>query len=100
LPGFGSSYAHLRSSIGEAWTEFDEPIESEADLVDALRTEVDRRVMRRTGLGHKMRELLEFAHLGFENSWGKLDRLLLSGMEPTHPRHIAYRGAFEDVSVY
>ncbi|WP_410765460.1 PHP-associated domain-containing protein [Haloferax sp. DFSO60] len=100
LPGFGSSYAHLRSSIGEAWTEFDQPIESEADLVTALTDEVDRRVMRRSGVGHTVRELLEFAHLGYENSWGKFDRLLLSGMEPTHPRHIAYRGAFEDVSVY
>lgn len=100
LPGFGSSYAHLRSSIGEAWTEFDQPIESERDLVTALRTGVDRHVMRRSGLGHTARGLLEFAHLGYENSWGKLDRLLLSGMEPTHPRHIAYRGAFDDVSVY
>ncbi|MFC7204402.1 PHP-associated domain-containing protein [Haloferax namakaokahaiae] len=100
LPGFGSSYAHLRSSIGESWTEFDRPIESASDLVAALREGANRRVMHRSGLGHTARGLLEFAHLGFENSWGKIDRLLLSGMEPTHPNHIAYRGAFEDVSVY
>jgi predicted metal-dependent phosphoesterase TrpH len=100
LPGFGSSYAHLRGSIGEAWTEFDRPIETEADLVEALRSGAPRRVMRRSGPRHRCRALAEFAHLGFENSWGKLDRLFLSGMEPTHPGHIAYDGLFDDVREY
>ncbi|ELZ91845.1 hypothetical protein C440_16074 [Haloferax mucosum ATCC BAA-1512] len=100
LPGFGSSYAHLRGSIGEAWTEFDRDIDSEAALVTALRERADRRVVRRSGLSHTLRGAVEFAHLGYENSWGKIDRLLLSGMEPTHPRHIAYDGRFDDVSVY
>ena len=100
LPGFGSSYAHLRGTIGEAWTEFDRDIDSEADLVAALRDGADRRVKRRSGLSHTLRGAVEFAHLGYENSWGKIDRLLLSGMEPTHPNHIAYDGRFDDVSVY
>ncbi|EMA02322.1 PHP domain-containing protein [Haloferax mediterranei ATCC 33500] len=100
LPGFGSSYAHLRGSIGEAWTEFDRDIGSEADLVDALRERAERRIVRRAGLSHTLRGAVEFAHLGYENSWGKIDRLLLSGMEPTHPSHIAYDGRFDDVSVY
>ncbi|QIB73348.1 PHP domain-containing protein [Halogeometricum borinquense] len=100
IPGFGSSYAHLRGSVGEAWTEFDREIESAEDLVAALREGAPRRVMHRSGIGHRLRSAIEFAHLGFENSWGKLDRLFLSGMEPTHPGHIAYDGDFDDVREY
>jgi predicted metal-dependent phosphoesterase TrpH len=100
LPAFGSSYAHLRASVGEAWTAFDRPIESAADLVTALREGVPRRVVRRNGAGSTARSLVEFAHLGYENTWGKVDRVLLSGMEPTHPGHVAYDGAFDDVRVY
>jgi predicted metal-dependent phosphoesterase TrpH len=97
---FGSSYAHLLGSIGEVWTAFEGSIDDETDLVRALTTGTPRRVVRRTGLGHRLRGLHEFSHLGYENSWGKIDRLLLSGMEPTHPDHIAYRGRFDDVAVY
>jgi predicted metal-dependent phosphoesterase TrpH len=97
---FGSSYAHLRGSVGEVWTAFDEPLVDEAALVRVLRAGAPRRIVRRTGPGHRLRGLVEFAHLGYENSWGKINRLLLSGMEPTHPDHIAYHGRFDDVSVY
>jgi predicted metal-dependent phosphoesterase TrpH len=100
LPGFGSSYAHLRGTVGEAWTEFDRRIDSEAALVEALRSGAPRRVMHRPGVSHRARALAEFAHLGFENSWGKIDRLFLSGTEPTHPGHIAYDGRFDDVREY
>ena len=100
LPGFASSYAHLRPTVGEAWTAFDRPVESAADLVTALREGVPRRTMRRRGLRNWGRSLAEFAHLGYENTWGKVDRVLLSGMEPTHPGHVAYDGAFDDVRVY
>jgi predicted metal-dependent phosphoesterase TrpH len=100
LPAFGSSYAHLRPTVGEAWTAFETDIDDETDLVRALRDGTPRRVMRRSGLTHQLRGAVEFSHLGYENSWGKIDRLLLSGMEPTHPDHIAYRGRFDDVSVY
>ncbi|MFW5934766.1 MAG: PHP-associated domain-containing protein [Halolamina sp.] len=100
LPSFGSSYAHLRGSIGEAWTEFDAEIESESDLVDALVDDVDRQVVHRAGPRHRLWNAAEFAHLGYENSWGKIDRLFLSGTEPTHPDHIAYGGRFDDVAVY
>lgn len=100
IPAYGSSYAHLRRTIGEAWTEFDRPIEGSADLVDALKSGTDRRVLHRPGLSHRVASLVEFSHLGFENSWGKIDRLLLSGMEPTHPHHVAYEGRFDDVAVY
>jgi predicted metal-dependent phosphoesterase TrpH len=100
LPAFGSSYAHLRRTVGEAWTTFDSVVASVTDLVDALRSGSPRRVARRGGLGHRLRGLAEFAHLGYENSWGKLDRLFLSGTEPTHPDNVAYRGRFDDVTAY
>jgi len=99
-PEFGSSYAHLPSTVGEVWTAFDTAIDSEADLVAALQSGVPRRVVRRRGAGHRLRCLAEFAHLGYENSWGKLDRFFLSGTEPTHPGHIAYDGRFDDVAAY
>ncbi|SFL02992.1 Predicted metal-dependent phosphoesterase TrpH, contains PHP domain [Halogranum rubrum] len=100
MPCFGSSYAHLRGTVGEAWTQFDTAVDDESDLVDALQANVSRRVLHRPGLSHRLRSLVEFSHLGFENSWGKFDRLLLSGMEPTHPMQVAYDGRFDDVSVY
>jgi predicted metal-dependent phosphoesterase TrpH len=100
IPTFGSSYAHLRGTIGEVWTEFDTEIASETALVTALTAGRNREVVHRAGPTHRVRNLLEFAHLGWENSWGKVDRLFLSGMEPTHPDHIAYDGRFDDVAVY
>ncbi|WP_254546429.1 PHP-associated domain-containing protein [Halomarina pelagica] len=100
LPGFGSSYAHLRGSIGEAWTTFEEPIESAADLAARLRSGASMRVFHRDGFEHNLRRALEFAHLGYENTWGKVDRILLSATEPTHPGHVAYEGRFDDVRVY
>jgi len=100
LPAFGSSYAHLAPTVGEAWTRFGTTIDSEAVLVDALKNGVDRRVQHRAGIEHRLRGLAEFAHLGYENSWEKIDRLLLSGDEPTHPRNVIYQGRFDDVSVY
>jgi predicted metal-dependent phosphoesterase TrpH len=100
LPAFGSSYAHLRRTVGEAWTAFEDDIDDEADLVSAFRTGAQRRVVHRGGVGHRLQGLAEFAHLGYENSWGKLDRLFLSGTEPTHPSNVAYGGRFDDVFAY
>lgn len=100
LPVFGSSYAHRRETIGEVWTAFEKPIESESDLLAALTTERKRRVVHRSGITHRLRRGAEFAHLGYENSWEKFDRLVLSGMEPTHPRHDVYGERFDAVCVY
>lgn len=100
LPAFGSSYAHLPGTVGEVWTTFERDIESTADLVAAVTEGADRAVHHRPGFEHRARCAIEKAHLGFENTWEKVDRLLLSGMEPTHPDHVAYDGAFDDVSVY
>lgn len=100
IPPFGSSYAHLRGTVGEVWTEFDARIESEADLVDALENGASRRVAHRDGANHVRRRITEFLHLGWENTYGKVDRLLLSGTEPTHPKHVAYDGKFDHASCY
>jgi len=100
LPTFGSSYAHLPKTVGEVWTEFDRAFETNEEIVEALREAVPRRVYHRRGVQHQLRCAAEFSHLFYENSWGKVDRLFLSGTEPTHPEHIAYDGRFDGVSVY
>ena len=100
LPSFGSSYAHLPGSVGEIWTGFDRDFETAEEIIEALREGAPRSVYRRSGPDHRFRCAAEFAHLFYENSWGKIDRLFLSGTEPTHPDHIAYEGRFDDVSVY
>ena len=100
LPAFASSYAHLEGTVGEVWTTFETPIESESDLVEALRDGAPRRLFHQSGRSHDLRRAIEFAHLGWENTWQKLDRVLLSGTEPTHPDHIAYDGSFDEVAVY
>ncbi|UPV73046.1 PHP domain-containing protein [Halorussus limi] len=97
LPSFTSSYAHLRSTVGEAWTEFDRALDSAAELVAALKEGAPRRIVRRSGWRHELRCAAEFAHLGWENSYEKIDRLFLSGTEPTHPDHIAYDDRFDGV---
>ncbi len=100
LPAFTSSYAHLRGTVGEAWTAFERDIDSAADLYAALGAGAERTVERRHGPTHYARRALEFAHISWENSWKKLDRMYLSGTEPTHPTHVAYDGRFDDVRVY
>ena len=97
LPSFTSSYAHLRGTVGEAWTEFEESLDSAEELVAAIREGRPRRVVHRSGWTHRLRCAAEFAHLGWENSYEKVDRLFLSGMEPTHPDHVAYDDRFEGV---
>lgn len=100
VPAFGSSYAHLRGTVGEVWTEFERSFETADEVVAALRSGESRSVYHRSGPDHRLRCAAEFAHLFYENSWGKIDRLFLSGTEPTHPDHIGYDGRFDDVSVY
>lgn len=95
LPAFGSSYAHLRGTVGEAWTAFP-AIDPTADaIIDAFRTGTPRSVEHRAGVGHRLRCAVEFAHLFYENSIAKFDRVVLSGTEPTHPSQAAYGGAFD-----
>lgn len=100
VPEYGSSYAHRRGTVGEVWTEFEEAIDSGEDLVEALSAGTPRTVRRRHGPRHRTRCLAEFSHLAWENTWQKIDRVLLSGMEPTHPGHVAYDGRFDEIAVY
>lgn len=100
LPPFTSSYAHLPSSVGVAHVAFDALIEAEADLVDALKSNAPRRIRYDNGVRRLRTTAAELTHLAYENTWKKIDRLLLSGTEPTHPDHIFYDGRFDDVSVY
>lgn len=97
---FTSSYAHVRGTVGEAWVEFERHLDDAADLVTALRTEAPRAVLHRDGLEHELRCGVEFCHLGYENTWSKVDRLFLQGTAPTHPNHVAYEGKFDDTKVY
>ena len=100
LQTFASSYAHLPGTVGEAWVVFNRPIPDESALVTALREEEPRQLNRQHGLKHTLRCGLEFAHLGYENSWEKFDRVMLQGTAPTHPDHVAYEGEFDEVKVY
>ncbi|MFC4245547.1 PHP-associated domain-containing protein [Natribaculum luteum] len=97
---FTSSYAHLAGSVGVAYTAFEETVTNEDDLVTALRDDVARRVVYRNGLRRLQTTASELGHLCWENTWQKIDRLFLQGIEPTHPDHIAYDGKFDDVAVY
>jgi predicted metal-dependent phosphoesterase TrpH len=99
LPPFGSSYAHLPKTVGVVWTTFDREIDGADDLVAALREGAARRVHRQRD-GYRRRQVAELGHLVYENTYEKVDRLFLQGTEPTHPDHIAYDGAFDDVAVY
>ena len=100
LPPFTSSYAHLATSVGVAYTAFDERIEDENDLVSALKDGTGRRVVYENGFRRWRTTLSELAHLGYENTWQKFDRCFLQGTEPTHPEQLAYDGRFDGASVY
>lgn len=100
LSPFGSSYAHLLRTVGEVWTAFETEIDSETDLHEVFRSGAPRQVFHRSGRSHAVRCRAEFAHLVWENSWEKVDRLALSGMEATHPRHPFYEGRFNECAVY
>ena len=98
-PAYGASYAHLRGTVGAAWTSFDRPVRTAEDLATALE-HGDPAVGHRRGVAHRLRCTAEFAHLLWEGTWAKADRVLLQGTEATHPAHVAYGGRFDDVRVY
>ncbi|MFP4628867.1 MAG: PHP-associated domain-containing protein [Halobacteriales archaeon] len=94
-PAFASSYAHLRTSVGAAWTEIEGPIEAEADLLEALRGGHIAGVGRIDGFAHRRTAAIELAHLVHENSIEKARRVLGPGREPTHPTRALYGGRFD-----
>lgn len=97
LPAFGSSYAHLPGTVGEVWTTFEGLEPAPEALVEAFRAGTPRTVEHRTGFGHQLRRASEIGHLCYENSMAKFDRVVLSGMEPTHPSQSAYPDRFSIV---
>ncbi|WP_254863769.1 PHP-associated domain-containing protein [Halovivax gelatinilyticus] len=99
MPSFTSSYAHLRRTIGAAATVFD-GVASTADLFEALRSGAPRTVDHNSGRAMVGTTAIELAHLGWENTWEKFERVVLSGTEPTHPTNSRYERRFDDVSVY
>ncbi|MCL9814780.1 PHP-associated domain-containing protein [Natranaeroarchaeum aerophilus] len=99
-PVTASSYAHLPGSVGLAWTTFDHEIGTQDELCAALQDGVSRQACRRQGWSSRLQSVAEFAHLGWENTGKKFDRIVLSGTEATHPDRPLYEGRFDDVSVY
>jgi predicted metal-dependent phosphoesterase TrpH len=99
LPRFGSTYAHVRGTVGEVWTRVPGVDASEEGILEALRDGVPRSVERRRGTGHRARCLAEFAHMSYENSLEKA-YLFAKGPKATNPYHPAYDGRFDDVGVY
>jgi len=100
LQTYRSSYAHLPMTVGETWVEFDESIESAGDLVAALRAGTPRQMHRNHGAVHEAKCRVEFAHLGWENTWEKFERVVLSDLEPTDPSHPIYADRFADMNAY
>lgn len=100
VPAFGSSYAHLPGTVGEMWTEFSAPVEDLDALTSAIRDGGIDRIDRRRGPAHLTRRVLEFSHLGWENSWQKFDRTVLGDREATHPENPAYPDRFREIAAY
>ena len=99
-PAFASSYAPLRRSVGEAWTTFPDYESTAEDIVAAIKGGAMRTTDRRRGVGHGTQRGLELAHLVYENTVQKVDRVVLGGQEPTHPTNPAYGGRFVDAMAY
>lgn len=99
LPEFGSSYAHLRGTVGEVWTTFPDCDPTEPDIVTAVRTNAPRTVHHRDGITHQARCVLERSHLFYENTVSRLQYTLRES-RGTSPHHPAYEGRFDAAAVY
>lgn len=95
-PPFASSYAHLPSSVGAAWTELRGTHDTPADVVDSIRSGRIHGVGRIGGLTRHRTVLTELAHVLYENSAKKARRVLGPGREATHPERSIYEGRFDD----
>ena len=80
--------------------EYDIDTDEVADLVDALGEPAPRRMFHRDGVSHALKCRAEFAHLVWENTWEKFDRVVLSELEPTHPEKPGYDDRFADLNAY
>ncbi len=93
---FASSYAHLRWMVGRVWMEFDTTVDSLETLCDTIQGGLEGHVHRGRGPTYGVHRAIEIAHIGWENSWEKAQRVFRPGVEPTHPRHPAYEERFDD----
>lgn len=100
LAVFGSSYAHLPWIVGEVWMDTDCGIRALDDLVSAMKAGLHGSIHHGRGTQYLASRFAEIAHVGWENSWEKFHRVVLSGEEPTHPSNPIYGGQFEERSVY
>lgn len=100
IPAVASSYAHLPGTVGTTYVEYDREIDSSAALRETIETTAPAAIEYRTGPRAWLRRRLEFAHLGWENSVKKADRVLVQGREATHPSAPGYADHFESLSVY
>lgn len=96
LPTYVSSYSHLPQTVGEAWVEFERPIETADDLTAAIEAGADPGCYRNDGLAHLLKRRLEFLHLGKENTWDKFKRVVVEDEEPTNPYNSNYDERFVD----
>ena len=101
IPPFGSSYAHLRHTVGEVWTDIATHADTSAELGQALgNPSLEREVFHHPGWRHRVQCGLEKTHLVWENSVPKFRRLLRRNRIATDPRAAIYGGRFDEVAVY
>jgi len=96
LPTYVSSYSHLHSTIGEAYVEYEQDIESAEDLTAVIESGEDPRCYRNGGLRNLLQRRAEFFHLFKENSWDKFKRVVIEDQEPTNPYNARYDERFAD----
>ncbi|MFC7073312.1 PHP-associated domain-containing protein [Halovenus rubra] len=91
-----SSYSHLHTTIGEAYVEYDRPIESADDLTAAIESDANPRCYRNESFKNLLNRRAEFVHLFKENTWDKFARVVLKDQEPTNPYSSGYDERFTE----
>jgi predicted metal-dependent phosphoesterase TrpH len=100
LQPYVSSYAHLPSTVGEVWTEYETTIETADDLRRAIEDDIPHTLYRNDGLRHELQCKAEFFHLARENTWEKFRRVVLENREATNPLDSRYDDRFAERSAY
>ncbi len=97
-PMVASSYAHLPTSVGAAWSELDEPLTDIGGLSQALKDHSITAVETRHLVARSAVSALELGHLCWENTGKKLWRRLHTHRVPTHPSAPTYHQRATDGS--
>jgi predicted metal-dependent phosphoesterase TrpH len=100
LPTFGSSYAHLPASVGATVTVFEAALPDADAVISAIGGTGARRIETLDDAQSQLQGILEFSHLGWENTVQKLRRVGSPAPAATHPRAPLYCGEFDSASVY